>query len=271
MILVIRMAKHTPHPVPHSCPTDLRQRQELTCLSHWYLDFSSNFLRHCLITLCSDIPVFAFPLIPIWYSLPNSHHAIICQQLLSRASMFLLFPCTSTCNLVCNNTPSQDHHLPPVQTLCSTVDSQFSSICPTLAFYLSYQQTFVCSRVCICLDTIVWDFTVILMCQWHSSLHNVHSTEWSQFVPYIRWHNHRFPSDIPHVHSYNLVTFSSHIYLIPAANLPKCSTQANLPHLVVDPIFPQYPISIYNTRSIFEFIQQHTVVVSTDPEVIANH
>ena len=112
-------------------PTSLRQRQgHITCPSHWYLDFISNFLRHCFITICSDIPVF----IPD----TTSTHTIISQQLLSRAP-FLLFPRTSICNLVYNNTPSQDHHLPPVQTLCSTADSHFSSICPTLVFHLSYR------------------------------------------------------------------------------------------------------------------------------------
>ena len=225
-------------------PTDLRQRQELTCSSHWYF-WASEGLFH--------LNIFRYSSFHIPFNPTTATHAIICQQLLSRAFLFLLFPCTSTCNLVCNNTPSQDHHLPLVQTLCSTADSQFSSICPTLAFHLSYQQTFVCSRVCTCLDTFAWDFTAILMCQWLSTLHNICSTEWPQFVPYIYWYNHHFPSDIPHVHSYILVTFSSHIYLIPVANLPKRFTQANLLHLVVDPILAQYPLSIYNTRSIFEF------------------
>ena len=48
-------------------------------------------------------------------------------------------------------------------------------------------------------------------------------------------------------------------------------TQVNLPHSEIDPIFAQNPISICNTRSIFEFKQQQNVVVSTDPEVTANH
>ena len=36
-------------------------------------------------------------------------------------------------------------------------------------------------------------------------------------------------------------------------------------------IFAQHPIPVYNTRSIFEFNQQHIVAVLTYPEVIANH
>ena len=54
--------------------TNLRERQgPITCPSYWYLDLSSNFLRHCFISICSDIPVFAFTLIPLWHSRHNSH------------------------------------------------------------------------------------------------------------------------------------------------------------------------------------------------------
>lgn len=60
-------------------------------------------------------------------------------------------------------------HLPPVQILRSTFDSHFSSVCPTLVFHLSYHQTFVGFCVYICLDTFVWDFNVIFMCQWRFS------------------------------------------------------------------------------------------------------
>ena len=55
------------------------------------------------------------------------------------------------------------------------------------------------------------------------------------------------------------------------ASLPDGSTQVNLPNLVIDPIFAQHPISIYNTRRIFDFDQRHSVVVSTDHEEIANY
>ena len=144
MILLIRMAKHTSHPVLHSQPHRSQKKAGAHVLESLVL------LSFGGIVSSQYIQIFQFS-----HSLnpTTATHAIICQQLLSRASLFLLFPCTSTCNLVCNNTPSQDHHLPLVQTLCSTADSQFSSICPTLAFHLSYQQTFVCSRVCTCLDT----------------------------------------------------------------------------------------------------------------------
>ena len=78
-------------------------------------------------------------------------------------------------------------------------------------------------------------------------------------------------SNIPHAHSHILVSFTAHIQLIPVANLLEGSTQVNLPYSVIDPIFVQHLISIYNTRSIFQFIQEHNVAVSTDPQVIANH
>lgn len=121
------------HPFPfHTINTKQRQGP-IPCPIHWYLDFSSNFLRHCFISICSDVPVFTFTLITLWHSRHNSHSFNSCWV----EHPCLLFPRTSICNWVCNNTSSQDYHLLPVQT-CSTFDLHFSSVCPTLSWSLIY-------------------------------------------------------------------------------------------------------------------------------------